>query len=51
MMCTRATVTVQLPAAVNVTGWPDAPPVALTVKFASPKFLASSGAKLMAWLA
>src|SRR5439155_176582 len=31
VMCTRAPVTEQLPVAVKVTGWPEAPPVALTV--------------------
>ena len=51
VMWTRFPATVQLPSAVKVTGWPDAPPVALTVKSGSPKFLSPSGAKLMVWLA
>src|SRR5262249_25270012 len=49
VMCTLAPDTVQLPAAVNVTGCPDPPPVALTVKSGSPICLSASGSKLIAW--
>ena len=38
-------------AAVKVTGLPDAPPVALTLKSGSLTVLSVSAAKLMVWLA
>jgi hypothetical protein len=38
-------------AAVNVTGLPDAPPVALTLKSGLPIVLLGNAAKLIVWLA
>src|SRR5437762_1866128 len=42
---TRLPVTEQLPSAVNVTGFPDAPGVALTMNAASPKVFAARASK------
>src|SRR4051812_14176298 len=51
VMCTVLPETVQVPVAAKVTGCPESPPVALTVKSGSPKVLAPKGPKLIVWLA
>ena len=43
--------TVHLPVAAKVTGLPDPPPVALTVKSGLPKVLSANALNVMVWLA
>jgi hypothetical protein len=49
MVAPFAPLEVQLPAAVKVTGLPEPPPVALTVKGASPYVLFASAPNVIAW--